>query len=1532
MNRGNGKLPAGIWACLCACVLLCAPVFAAGAKTGGGIVISDDIMGAPAGNIEMTGGSYYAQGFIGAVDSGQHASVPAGMAVESGFYSYLLSTPSAYGYSGVSTGSVLFDWLADNPAGTEYTVFLSTYAGTNPYMYFKSTPAYTADFNSLAANTTYYSYLQPNYMESDFLGMASVTPVTLSSAVPNASLVMNDAGPRSAQLRYASSVNPGAVFNTPWAPEAQSVLPKTLYGHGSALYGGYIYAGGGYAGVSFSSAVYFAPLDAQGVWNSWSAASYLPSARYGLALVAAKGRLYALGGYNGGGATDQVWSAAISTTGSLGPWRAEAALSGARYMHSAVLYNGQIYVSGGYSSGADAVVVRGVPGDDGVISSWNIENPLPAPRYAHAMSAYNGVVYVSGGKDGSSARSTVWTANVGADGPLGAWQTQSPMPSARYAHKTAIADGRLVVAGGNNGAAAQLLVFGSSISAGGATGVWSSYNPLPSPRQYHTLENIGGKLCLLGGSDGSASYSGVFVSTFAGTEYFAEASLTAAFTGTVATSTWNPDHGWDTAGLTPDTPYYFRVKARNWAGTETGYSGYVATRTYAAVPALSTWTVVGQSSATVSWQANDNPGSVGYYCEISSSPDYVPLNDSSSTLNAFAVFSALLPSTTYYSRVRARDTLNRYTAFLDLPAFMTKFNPALDTSSPTVVNNEAGGDPVWRSTNTNVYAVEFHDTGGTGLASFQVQAATDTGGLTGVVSAWSDGAAGINQNDHVTGWALPAAVWNNMPEGTTSYISVRAFDNVANSTEVFDAFYVLKDTTPPGVALSYVPPAGWVTDDPGPVSSATFTDGVSGLDRIQYSASSNKLSADGNLIPWTDIASVPGYSVFEATWSYDFTRLANGVTSYFSLRGTDLAGNEKLAADAFSIKKNVSGPVVTITSPSALFLSTITQVSGYNTETDGKPVVATELSVKDKTANLYWDGTGFLSGSRLWHVAAGTYPYVFSMPMTLVSGRQYETAARSSDTAGNYSSSYATYTFTFDAAPPALALLQPAADSSVYSANYLSGTASDPASGLLQVDAELKRVSDGKWWNPAVSSWTAAAASWQAGTASYWTYNFSDILAASMSNGATYYWTARGVDKSLPANTGAFDVYGASFTYYDTAPPGTPDDLAAGPGANPGSAALAWTVRGDDGPGGYLLSGEFAIQYATFAAADFSTAAAAVLISTSGLAAGARAGRVVTGLTADSTYYFALWARDDAGNWSGRSNIASGKTSVTNSGAISGLVTQASTQPIQGVLVEAYTPLGILAASAATSSSGTYALNGLTSGKYTVKVTWSANDIASSVSKGDIDCGAAGVNFTLSISYQLAAVSGVIPSGYRSSARFRASAAGSDGGRPYVELFQRGRRVALAYTDEQGRFSLDNLLPGTYSIRVYNGRDFTEPQVVRLREGERLVFTPKWEVLDKDAVYAYPNPARTEVSFHFDTGLALADADLRVDVFDITGRLVKKFTTADAQADTTAGGYRVRWQLAGEKVASGVYIYSLNIKDPASGDHERSIKKFAIIR
>ena len=115
----------------------------------------------------------------------------------------------------------------------------------------------------------------------------------------------------------------------------------------------------------------------------------------------------------------------------------------------------------------------------------------------------------------------------------------------------------------------------------------------------------------------------------------------------------------------------------------------------------------------------------------------------------------------------------------------------------------------------------------------------------------------------------------------------------------------------------------------------------------------------------------------------------------------------------------------------------------------------------------------------------------------------------------------------------------------------------------------------------------------------------------------------------------------------DTAAPAAVSDLAAAPWA--GQVALTWTAPGNQGVFGELFRSTFTIQYTTLAAdaaspVFWSTAAAQVRISTTGVSPGAFETHMLAGLPANTTHYFGLWSTDAAGNASGVSNLSSVST------------------------------------------------------------------------------------------------------------------------------------------------------------------------------------------------------------------------------------------------------------------------------------------------
>ena len=131
--------------------------------------------------------------------------------------------------------------------------------------------------------------------------------------------------------------------------------------------------------------------------------------------------------------------------------------------------------------------------------------------------------------------------------------------------------------------------------------------------------------------------------------------------------------------------------------------------------------------------------------------------------------------------------------------------------------------------------------------------------------------------------------------------------------------------------------------------------------------------------------------------------------------------------------------------------------------------------------------------------------------------------------------------------------------------------------------------------------------------------------------------------------------------------------LAHAQGAAPDSVTLRWTAVGDDSLSGTAAAYDLRMADAPITESNWS-AAAALSGLPAPLASGTTQQVTVRGLASGSTYYFALRVRDDAGNWSGVSNVVrwDGTLDTAPPAAPTGLVSA-----IQGNGVHlAWTPSG----------------------------------------------------------------------------------------------------------------------------------------------------------------------------------------------------------------------------------------------------------------
>jgi hypothetical protein len=179
-------------------------------------------------------------------------------------------------------------------------------------------------------------------------------------------------------------------------------------------------------------------------------------------------------------------------------------------------------------------------------------------------------------------------------------------------------------------------------------------------------------------------------------------------------------------------------------------------------------------------------------------------------------------------------------------------------------------------------------------------------------------------------------------------------------------------------------------------------------------------------------------------------------------------------------------------------------------------------------------------------------------------------------------------------------------------------------------------------WQMITSPWDYANPAFDSSTD---TKNLTSITVPSgkLAYSTLYYWRVRHRD-----NHGAWSGWSleTSFTTVsssgDTTPPAAVTDLAATE-ATSTTVTLTWTAPGDDGNTG--TASTYDIRYSTETITDANWGPA-IQCSDEPAPAAADAEHTftVTGLSPDTTYYFAVKTADEVPNWSGLSNIASRKT------------------------------------------------------------------------------------------------------------------------------------------------------------------------------------------------------------------------------------------------------------------------------------------------
>ena len=992
-------------------------------------------------------------------------------------------------------------------------------------------------------------------------------------------------------------------------------------------------------------------------------------------------------------------------------------------------------------------------------------------------------------------------------------------------------------------------------------------------------------------------------------------------------------------------------------------------------------TQVFKTSVTWSWTSNstDETGFRLYGAVSSTGPFSLIANESALPAHTLSYTeNGLARGSTYFRYVAAVNAGGVVTS-----SGITVVTKGGDFTPPSIDVSLQPGDSTWYRLNTGQFHAQFNDLGGSGLDFFQVKASTTpldqgAGELTALsADGWVTAASGISNaaivSAYTNAWSLPAAVFTALQSETTNYISLRVYDGDGNVTVSSDAFYVKKDTTPVRIVTTPFPGnvSGPFAGDPGAVFAAAFSD-PGGIDTLQYSASANAGTADTGLVPWTTIVG-PAYgpNSYSTPFALNFNLLRNNATNYISIRGWDLAGSTQVVKDAFVVLKDTSGPYVAISTPvDGGFRSTMSVIAGTAFDLFG--VQQVQVSVLWVAAGAYWDSSagGFTAtGNPIWNLAQGTTAWTFaSGAIPLNDDTRYLVVARGASGAGLYSVTYASAAFGFDTTAPSASVAQPATGAQVLSPSLsppsngltvLAGTASDPGqnpSGIGAVDVSFSRLSDGLWWDFNASSWSVAQVSTVASGGAQWSVAAPPLLQASLRSNASYYVTARARDAAVLSNIGPFFSAASTFTYVDISSPDPVVDFAAAQGAGIGDIALSWHATGEDGSTGILYPATYLISMATWPMVAASTSGAAQTILISGTSAqvptpnasalivstlpmvlpGAASTQAVSGLNPGGTYYFFLWTVNANGNMSLASNRA--RSVAKDANYLLGSVSQTGGEGLTGIVADAYDSSGAQIQETTTlpDGSGVYKFSNLPPGTYKVVVTWTVDDLSSSAGKDGLSETSTGVDFTLSIQYSLGAIQGQAQAikprttGALKLAGIRKQAAEETGA--FIELYSNNRLVSAAPVHPNGSYAIPHLLPATYRARIFDGQAYSPMETVKLRAGQVVSLGAAEGLLADEQVFAFPNPAKNAVTLRFASTAFPLDAS--ISIYDVTGALVRDFSNAEIQ-DMGGGLYHAAWDTTNgdhKRVASGVYLFAVKVRDTTTGARKSVVKKLAIIR
>jgi len=411
---------------------------------------------------------------------------------------------------------------AVNKAGDTMTGALSahaaptqnTHAATKQYvdgLIGSSVTLQVGDTLRRTSNASYAGYLQCNGGEISKTTYAALYGILGDKYTYPTNIRVGNGCPWQQQYEFNSTQSADI---TGWT--TGTALPATMYNSQVVVTKNRVYLLGGYLNSTISKSTYTAPINSDDTIGAWVKDVDLPFTMSDFTVFVTKNLVYLLGGYVNGSTSNIVYSATVNADGTLNAFTALAnRLPDDVSRAKPLVTRNRVYLLAGLVRGGSTNTVFSCPiNADGTLGVWVTDNPLPETTAFSQVAVTKDRVYILG----SYNHFNVYTAPVNADGTIGSWSLTTSLPQIVHNAQVVVTKNKVYLIGGQTSYNVYLsTVYTAVINADGTLGAWTSGTAIPGVLATSQLITTNSKVYLLGGDTAPSKHaSTVYSANFAG--------------------------------------------------------------------------------------------------------------------------------------------------------------------------------------------------------------------------------------------------------------------------------------------------------------------------------------------------------------------------------------------------------------------------------------------------------------------------------------------------------------------------------------------------------------------------------------------------------------------------------------------------------------------------------------------------------------------------------------------------------------------------------------------------------------------------------------------------------------------------------------------------------------------------------------------------------------------------------------------------------------------------------------------------------